>query len=187
MKAGGGKAKGNRFELDICKALSKWITRGAQDDLFARNVISGGSFTKAAKEKELRGLSGDLMVNGTHPDAVRFLKLFAVECKHHASLDFERFFFDHGRESFLWKTFLHTQKQAQATGARPLVIARQNRRPTILLVDQPTHYWAVNVCSSRIPLRDHFMFNGQMGIFELDNFFMSVPPARFLEKMEADQ
>lgn len=179
------KAKGNRFELDTCKALSRWMTRGDRTDLFARNVISGGSFTKAQKDGQIAGLPGDIMAN--HPDAFRFLKLFAVECKHKASLQLEQFFFDAAKQSFLWKTYLGTEAQAAKLGMWPMVIAKQNRRETIMLVPWLVAERALLTKRKRIDLLHHQLHNAQMGMFYLDNFLMAVDPHAFMGQMAPPQ
>lgn len=183
MKPGGGKAKGNSFELATCKDFSRWLTNGQRADCFARNVISGGSFTKAQRNSQISGMPGDIMAN--HPLAFDFLKFFSVECKHKANIAFEGFLFDWSRESFLWKTFLQARGQAEQMNAWAFVVAKQNRRPTIMLMDWFICERAASSVKRGMRLRYHQLHRGQLGMLEFDNFLQAVDPGIFLAQMGA--
>ncbi len=136
MRPGGGAAKGAAFEREVASALSRWVSGNQRTDLFRRSVLSGGSFTVAQrKDIEDHGTPGDIMA--THPLAFGFATRFAIECKHKASLDFEMLLFNPER-SFLVKTFEKTQRDASKLGQRALVVAKQNRRPTVLFTARET-------------------------------------------------
>jgi hypothetical protein len=132
MRQGGGKAKGSAFERQVGARLSRWITNGARGDLFSRNVLSGGDFTKrAASRAEELGMPGDLMAR--HPLAFDFARAFTVECKHYADLGLVAFLLDHGGTSFLGKVLQHTSFQASQANTHYMVIARQNRLPVLVI------------------------------------------------------
>src|SRR3990172_2537168 len=76
MKPGARKRKGSSFEREIARALSLWLTRGADQTQLIRSVLSGGW---AGRAKGF-GQVGDLAPNG--PIGERFRRLYAVECKH---------------------------------------------------------------------------------------------------------
>lgn len=184
MRPGGGKGKGSEFERQVGKALSLWVSEGHRSDLFARNVLSGGSFTNAMKkDSKEHGMPGDLAAN--HPMAFKFLELFTVECKHYADLGFEAFLFDTESKSFLGSVLKHTRKQAEQAKLHPMVIARQNRRPSILLTD----LYVGDALLEAVPARlkkpsHHILHSGRTTMLLLDEVVRLVPAIRFLEYMQ---
>lgn len=181
MRPGGGKDKGSEFERVTATKLSLWLTQGARADLFARNVLSGGMFTRKFDKgsKEL-GASGDLMA--AHPLAFDFLTCFAVECKHYASLDVSGFVYDTAGTTFLWQTLALAGTQARAQGARPLLVAKQNRKPTLILCDGAVGKLARDLAPTRGALfRYHLLHNERVAVFQFDALVQKINPARFLE------
>lgn len=178
------KEKGSEFERQVGKALSLWVSEGHRSDLFARNVLSGGSFTNAMKkDSKEHGMPGDLAAN--HPMAFKFLELFTVECKHYADLGFEAFLFDTEAKSFLGSVLKHTRKQAQQAKLHPMVIARQNRRPSILLTDLLVGDVLLRNVPSRLKLpHHHVLHNQKTTMLLLDDVLRLVPAAKFLEAMQ---
>lgn len=186
MRAGGGKEKGSEYERWTGKTLSLWVSEGQRADLFARNVLSGGSFTNAMKNGATTefGTPGDLMAN--HPMAFAFLSSFFVECKHYADLGFEAFLFDHEASSFLGKVLAQCRKQAVQSNVWPLLVAKQNRRPSILLCDRAVGDAALAAVPGRLPaLRHHHLHSGRTTMFLMEAFTSHVPPGRFIAAVAA--
>jgi hypothetical protein len=121
------KTKGNRYELDTCKALSRWLSKGERTDLFARNVTSGGAFTTSAKKGSAQGHPGDVM--GSEPSAHLFVQHLLVECKFWRDLQIESALWGRGE---LYKVVGKTEKQARDHDRRYMLITKQNHRPTVL-------------------------------------------------------
>jgi len=119
------KPKGNAFERKICVALSLWVTQGARKDTFWRSAMSGGRAT-------VRGLdvrqAGD--VCAVAPEGHEFCDQFYVECKHLKSLDFHCLLKGTG---LLHKHWRDTAKRALKRQQEPLLVARQNGTPIILV------------------------------------------------------
>lgn len=129
------KAKGSAFERKICKALSLWVTDGRRQDVFWRSAMSGGRAT-------VRGLdvrqAGD--VCAVAPEGHEFCQYWYVECKHLKSLDFHCLLKGTGA---LLKHFATAAKQALKRGQTPMLIARQNGTPTVVVTYE---YVAVKPC-----------------------------------------
>ena len=126
MLPGRGHEKGAEFERVVGRQLSFWLTHDKRADLFTRNVLSGGSFTRrVASDDKAAGIPGDIMAK--HPLAYNFLQTFLIECKHYADLGVLPFLLDLEGTSFLAKTLHHAQIQAAQANVHFLVIAKQNR------------------------------------------------------------
>lgn len=130
MKIGGGKAKGSAFEREVGYTLSKWITNGERDDLFARTVLSGGQFTVSQ-----RGNPGDLMAQD--PLAQRFCNLFVIECKHWGDLYMEAFVLQ--REK-LYEALKKLDNDAYTLNKNWLFVVKQNFLPALVMTpEMPYH------------------------------------------------
>jgi hypothetical protein len=133
MRPGGGKAKGSSFERQICGKLSFWVTHGKRDDCMWRSAISGGRATvRFKKGKTTRSQTGDICSVAREAEA--FLNTFIVECKHVKSLDLEAALV-HCR-GFLVPVWHKLEDEAAKHSKRPLLIARQNRMPTLVFLYQ---------------------------------------------------
>lgn len=180
MRVGGSSAKGAEFERKVATRLSLWLTEGARADLFTRNVLSGGRFTRMGGEGDA-GLPGDLLAS--HPLAYEFLTYFVVECKHYQDLGIEAFLFDQKRSSFLWQVFEKTQAQAAQIGAEPFVIALQNRKKPILLCPPPVLVAARSSGTKLSRLRYHLLHEERIGWTGLEEFIDNVRPKRFMGRI----
>jgi hypothetical protein len=125
-----GKSKGSQFERDISKTLSLWISNGSNANLLWRSQSSGGRATiSAAKGVHLENQDGD--ISSTHEDSAEFSRHFVIECKFYKSLGLEQLVFrGTGPLQVFWFQVL---RDSERTGKIPLLIAKQNNRPIILL------------------------------------------------------
>lgn len=130
MKRGGGKGKGSAFERVVCKQLSAWVSAGKRDDLFWRTAGSGARATQVFKASG-RTVQGVGDVVSVHPDSAWVTAAFAVEAKHLKDLKLagDVFFGLTSGIGFHWKKIC---EQAADADRLPMLIARQNGRPTIL-------------------------------------------------------
>jgi hypothetical protein len=127
MISGGGKRKGSSFERLICTKLSMWITDGKQEDVFWRSATSGGRSTVAhAKGKRMAAQAGD--ISCIHPAGHIFISKFMVEVKAYANLDYVGLLSNRGHLVDFWN---EAKMQAKRYGKLPLLIAKQNRQPTV--------------------------------------------------------
>lgn len=131
MRKGGGKAKGSSFERKICKALSLWISKGEDEDLFWRSAMSGGRATTSAKSgKLLRRQCGD--ISAVSPEGHKLTDYFYVELKHVKDLAFDSFILK--KAGSLYKFWLTAKREAKRYNRNPMIIAKQNNYPEIVVV-----------------------------------------------------
>jgi hypothetical protein len=131
MRVGGGKAKGSNFERRVCKELSLWVTNGNREDVFWRSAMSGGRATIAKRRGvNLRRQAGD--ITATAPEGHVLTDRFFIEVKHVRSLDFLSFFTrSTGSLAKFWMT---AKREARKHGLKPMIIAKQNGLPTIVVL-----------------------------------------------------
>lgn len=177
MRPGAGKEKGSAWELKVGVALSLWVSDGARADLFARTVLSGGQFTRS---EEGEGAPGDLQAN--HPRAFEFMALFSVECKHHRDIGLDRYILDLSGTSFLSKVFKQTQIQAATLGLFPMVVAKQNHQPAIVLLDGGVGMVAKTV--SRPSFHYHVLHNQTVLLTTFDHMLNVVRASPFLQALK---
>lgn len=132
MKPGGGKAKGAQFERVVCARFSLWVTGGADKDVFWRSSMSGGRATIHVRKGERNRQAGD--ITAVRPEGHLLTDNYFVECKHVRDLMIDRFFLE--QSGVLWKFWQHACKQARDHERMPLVIAKQNGYP-VLVVSRP--------------------------------------------------
>jgi hypothetical protein len=133
MRAGGSKAKGSSFERDVCKKLSLWASSGLREDLYWRSSMSGGRSTiQAKKGKQNLTQAGD--ISSIDRTGSEFIEKFCVECKHYKTLDLiPGIIHSRGALYGFWKRLI---KDAAGCKKLPILIARQNRLPSLVLVTE---------------------------------------------------
>lgn len=130
MKRGGGKAKGSAFEREICKRLGTWVSRGTATDVFWRSAMSGGRSTVGLKRGEkLARQAGD--ITSVSPEGHQLTDHFYIELKFYKELRFRSFvLLEQGKLADFWR---HTVMQARAYERVPLLIAKQNNVPPVVI------------------------------------------------------
>lgn len=131
MLPGKGKAKGSAFEREVCKRLSLWVTNGKSEDVFWRSAMSGGRATVGARKgKDLRRQAGD--ITAVAPEGHSLTERYYIECKHVKQLRIDRFIVtETGPLADFWKV---AKREAERHGRIPMIIARQNQMPTLVLL-----------------------------------------------------
>lgn len=178
MIPGGGKNKGSNAERIVGQAFSKWITKGERTDLFSRNVLSGGQFTRFRKKGNDLGQPGDLIAN--HPLAFPFLALYTVEVKHYADLQWEAFLYDVKRTSFLWKVIIHTRKQAEETKKEWFIVVKQNNKHTLIMMDEVTATRVFSDDRWAHSLRHHVFHSGAIHVLDFNLFLRHILPRKMI-------
>jgi hypothetical protein len=135
MKPGMGHRKGSKFERDCAKQLSLWMSSGKRDDYLWRTSLSGGRATLLGKRGKLApAQEGDL--GAIDPAGHNLTSAYIIECKHVRSLGLDSFMLKaKGPLSKFWSKLL---KQASLARKQPMLIARQNGYPTIMMVAMAT-------------------------------------------------
>lgn len=133
MKSGGGKNKGTSFERKVCKELSKFANPDAKEDLFWRSAISGGRSTIQMK-KGLKNIkqSGDITCIDER-GAWLIPELFICECKFYKNLDIVSSIVN--RKGKLYTFWKQISKLAKKLDRYPMLIAKQNRLPTLFITN----------------------------------------------------
>lgn len=178
MRPGGGGAKGAAFERKTGVALSIWLTQGRRADLFSRNVLSGGRFTIAEKAGRELGTPGDLMA--AHPLAFEFLSRFLVECKHTKTIQLDQFIFDRTEKTWLSKVVAKAKKEANTMDVDFMVIACQNRRPTLVFMPIGCGKAAADMARPKNAVVFHKFHNDTLWCCALDDLVGHVRSDRFL-------
>ena len=172
MKPGGGGAKGASFEREICVKLSEWISGGTSKDLLWRSAMSGGRATVMKRKGQTVGNQlGDISAVGE--EGHRLTSRFVVECKCVASLDLVPFLYrkPRGRLYAFWQKLT---SEVAGTGKQPMLIARQNRYPTLLVVDSGFYAGAFDglFTTSLLPLFEASHFG--VVFWNLDDFLQQT-------------
>jgi hypothetical protein len=178
MIKGGGKAKGSNWERAVGTTLSLWVSEGARSDLFARTVLSGGQFTIS---KINEGIPGDLMAN--NPLAFVFMELFSVECKAYKDIGLDKYIWDTAGKSFLAKTYKLAKDLSTKIGVSPLVVAKQNHQPAIVIMDYNIGVLAIKHARTKA-FRFHSLHNNYVMLVSLDHLVKLVRVKPFLENVK---
>lgn len=129
--------KGQDFERHVCKELSLWWSGGERDDMFWRTSGSGARSTvRARRGVSTFGQCGD--VAATDPDAVPFIKAFAVELKRGYPRATPIDLLDHGNRKqpqvydiWLWKVI----KEAKENGRLGwMIVHRRDNKESMVWV-----------------------------------------------------
>jgi hypothetical protein len=126
-------AKGGRFEREISRALSLWMSSGIDGDLLWRSSASGARATRRG-DQSLSHAAGDIAA--AKPGGWVFIKRFYVECKHYKDLQIPQFV-SHGK-SRLGNFWTVARQAALSYHRRPLLVARQNRLSTLIVMEPDT-------------------------------------------------
>ena len=134
MRAGGSKQKGADYERLICNKLSLWVSRGVSRDLFWRSAMSGGRATIGRRRGiELNRQAGD--VCAIAPEGHALTSQFYVECKFYHNLGLGNFILAAGP---LYEFWMQTADNARHHDRYPMLIAKQNYWPSLILVKANT-------------------------------------------------
>lgn len=142
MKSGQGGKKGAGMEREVCRKLSMWVTNGDRDDVFWRSAMSGGRAAIGLKSGKLREAQvGD--VSAVHGRGIAFLKAFLVEIKFYKNLRVESLIYGLPKTGSLIQFWAQLVKDSSTYCKYPMLIAKQNMKPTLLIIDVT----AYNSCS----------------------------------------
>jgi hypothetical protein len=122
--------KGAQFERLICVRLSQWISAGERKDCLWRSAISGGRATVLHRSGTVLRQSGD--ITAVASEGFAFTERWFVECKFRKNLMLTRFFVE--GQGNLAKWWSIAQHEAAKYSKQPMLIARQNRCPTLVVL-----------------------------------------------------
>jgi len=143
------KAKGGKFERDICTQLSLWWSNGKSDDLFWRTAGSGGRATSRAKKgKTTKGHAGD--VCATDESSQPLIDCVAIELKRGYAKHTLYDVFDKPPNAAIqeWEKWVNQamESQKQCDTKSWLLIHKRDRRNTLIFFP-PTLISSLERCS----------------------------------------
>lgn len=164
MKPGAGKSKGGDFERHVCKRLSLWLTQGRHDDCLWRSAMSGGRATIQLTEGVVnRTQGGD--ISAISLEGHELISRCLIECKFYADLNIvEGLVKGTGNLIAFWRRVV---ADARTYGKQPVLIARQNRLPTLAIVASGFRLFdegKVPVLSSAGWNADFYLFEDAMAV-----------------------
>lgn len=161
MRPGGGKHKGSRFERAVCEHLSLWITHGKKKDCFWRSSMSGGRATIIHRKGGSNRQAGD--ITAVAPEGHALTDEYFIENKHVRDLAIASFII---KGTGLLATFWRKAcAEARKHNRRPMLIAKQNNMPTIVLVS------ATNFGASLNPLKPSLARTNEWRMYSFDSLF----------------
>jgi len=132
MKRGGSKQKGGAFERWCCKHLSLWVSHGRKEDVFWRSAMSGGRATVGGRKgKDLARQAGD--ITAVASEGHTLTNHYYIECKHVRDLCVHGLWLKYGKLFGFWRIAC---TEARKHRRMPMLIARQNNYPTLVLIKQ---------------------------------------------------
>lgn len=114
--------KGARWEREVARELSLWLTDGQDDTQLWRSTQSGGWSNRDEKQV------GDLQANGVV--GKEFRDIFSVECKHRKEIDFYHVFSQSDPDILVW-WHKHVQECLEYSLC-PLLIMKRNYYPVLI-------------------------------------------------------
>lgn len=137
-KKSNGKVKGGKFERQISKRLSLWLSSGERDDMFWRTHGSGSRYTiRNKKDIDTEGQDGDIC-STCSGDSEKFRKIFSLELKNYKDINLWGLV-TKNKTGFLdfWR---QTVKQAESVNKIPVLIIKENYRPILFVSNLWTKY-----------------------------------------------
>ncbi len=137
MKRGGGSKKGGRFEREICKKFSLWISKGARDDIFWRTAGSGARATNRKRRGQTTCNSeGD--VGYLDAEFSWFTDSVLIECKRgYNSWRIDNRLLPKLPKGGVWRIWEELEQDAADSNKLPLLVLKQDRRPVLFFFPQP--------------------------------------------------
>lgn len=133
--------KGGKFERKCCVDLSLWLSNGQRKDTLYRSAMSGGRATQALKTGDkLAAQAGDIVA--VHEDGMKLTEKYVIECKHRKAMGFYNLVVHHKGQLFdFWEKLCD---EVDNFNKYPLLIFKENRRPTLIGFDPVGIYGFLN-------------------------------------------
>jgi hypothetical protein len=139
MRTGGGKDKGSAFERQLCRKLSLLVSNGQRTDCFWRSAMSGGR-ARIQLNKDIKNVTQAGDISSISELGFWLINAYTIEAKHYRDLQLTSGFLS--RTGVLYEFWQKLVEDCRKTQKRPLMIAKQNNRPIIMLTlpkCSPTH------------------------------------------------
>lgn len=99
-------------------------------------------------------------------------------------MNWEAFLYDTKRTSFLWTVITHTRGQALHAGLEWMIIAKQNRKPTTLLVADDVGNRLLEAATNARKLKHHSFHSRAVRMFNFEDVLRYVDPEELLQLTE---
>lgn len=176
MRAGGGKRKGGAFERDICRIISLAWSGGVYKDLCWRSAGSGSHAT--VSKSKVKAHHGDICAMS--PIIEPLFKIFNIECKFYKKIDITDVLRGN-KGSKLMQFWRQTLRSAKLSHRMPVLIARRNNFPTMLVLKLHDALKFAGAMKSK----PRFMSLGsKLAIFNLDDFIDNVNMEKFISVVQ---
>jgi hypothetical protein len=130
MRSGGSNDKGGIFERIICRKLSLLVSDNQRDDIYWRSAMSGGrARIQLNKGTVNETQAGD--VSAIDELGYWLIRDYIIELKHYASLEISSGLLCN--TGTLYRFWIKLLKDSKLFDKKPLLIARENYKPIILL------------------------------------------------------
>lgn len=131
MKKGQGKQKGNDFEIQICRKLTKWVTGKERPEIFWRSASSGAKATMSKKSGHATKMHGDVM-------AIDQMGTFLtdnilIECKHYKDVRVEALL---ERKGLVFGWLHKCMTEAEESGKYPWLVFKGNYGPLLIILER---------------------------------------------------
>ena len=124
-------------------------------------------------------MPGDLMA--AHPLAFAFLSQFLVECKHAKKIMLDQYIFDRTHKTWLSKVIKKCEKEAKTAKLRWMIIACQNFKPPLVLLDGSSGSIAMELTDK---IYFHRFHNDTVFCCTLEDFCSHVKTDVFLRRLK---
>lgn len=131
MRKGGGKPKGNAYEREICKDLSKWISYGERDDIFWRSAMSGGRTTVGLKKGIVRNTQGG-DITAIDPIGNKLTNKYVIECKSYKNIHLQSMLFYIPKNGSIYEFWIELYNKSKQLGKDMMLIIKQNNLPKLI-------------------------------------------------------
>jgi len=178
LKKGGGKLKGSKYERDICRILSKWLTGKTDPVAFWRSASSGAQATQMGKTGKESNQQGD--IKGATEEAIFITDRIYFECKSYANWNLDCLICDDRKgviKEWLNKLFI----EASSVIKIPWLIFKRNSSTNYICIEDSV---VSRLIKNKANLQSGFiMFNFyvpegliSLSIYRLDFFLSQVTP-----------
>ncbi len=161
--------KGLAYEREIAKSLSLWLSRGEAKDWFCRSQASGAMATR--EPGEWNSQAGDIAATGIQ--GAPLTETFLIECKRWKVFGLGSLIY---RKSNLMSVWYTAVKQSVQATKLPMLIAREDKRKTIVVVDE--YGFALLKTRCGLACLAHFPYQN-MHFFSFEDL-MQLDPSVFL-------
>jgi hypothetical protein len=130
MNSSGSKSKGSSFERVICRKLSLLASDGKRTDLYWRSALSGGR-ARLQLNKDIINQTQAGDISSISELGFWLINVYTIEVKHYKDLQLTSGFLNN--TGFLHDFWSKLKDDCRVSGKLPLMIAKQNNRPTLML------------------------------------------------------